>query len=320
MTEKIFKGVNCCKGARKPHKFIQIQPRHHVLKPGEVVELTLKNYHKECDPGCWTWHLRSGPGYLSFDTGHTIDYNAPGSFDPEDCAAIIDLYCGGKRIDSISISINRWRGTELAYITTGFWLPGGWHGRYVRDPTAAEIEELTQEIWVEEGWWREPTSAEIEELAREIHAGYGPQIGSYEGYSDWCWGRIPLSFCVYIYRYDCAGGLLDRDIRCVRCFCYKDAKRVIKMNESQWFSYGHFFGPGGAGAQCTGTAAECMQASLNQFVLGFVSTWNYGLPKPLPGALVAERVKAGYYLKAGGVLDLRTPKMIEGGCCIPVEP
>jgi len=319
MTKKIFKGVNCCKGARKPHKFIQIQPRHYVCKPGEVVELTLKNYYTQCDPGCWEWDLRSGPGLLMPHIGHTVDYNAPLSFDPEDCAAIIDLYCGGIPIDSVSVSTNLWMGTELAYITTGFWLPGGWHGRYVRDPTEAEIEQLTQEIWIKESAWRQPTEAEIEKLTQEIHAGYGPIIGSYEGYPDWCYGRIPLSHCIYIYRHDCAGRLLHRNVRCIRCYCYRDEKRVIKMDENRWFSYGLFFGPTGEGNSCTGTVDACMQASLNQFVLPFVSTWNYKLPKPLPGKEVVERIRQGYYLKTRGFLDLRTPKMIEAGCCIPVE-
>ena len=319
MTKKIFKGLSCCKGARAPHKFIQIHPRHYVCKPGEVVELTLKNYHKGCDPACWTWYLRSGPGYLTFDTGHTIEYHAPESFNPEDCAAIVDFYCGGKRIDSISISTNLWMGTELAYITTGFWLLEGWHGRYVRDPTADEIEELTQEIWIKEGAWRQPAETEIKELTREIHAGYGPHIGSYEGYPDWCWGRIPLSYCIYIYRYDCAGRLLHRDIRCIRCYCYRDVKRVIKMNEERWFSHGLFFGPTGEGDSYTGNVHASIQASLNQYVLPFVQSWNYKLPKPLPGTEVVERIKQGYYLKTAGVLDLRTPKMIEAGCCIPVE-
>ncbi|MBA7493991.1 hypothetical protein ES702_04557 [subsurface metagenome] len=319
MTKKIFKAVDCCKGARKPYKFIQIHPRHYVCKPGEIVELTLKNFHKGCDPSCWTWYLRSGPGYLTFDTGSAINYYAPQSFRPEDCAAIIDLYCGGRLIDSISISTNVWMGTQLAYITTGFWLPGGWHGKYIRDPTAPEIEELTQEIWIKEGAWRDPTPAEIEKLTQEIHAGYGPLIGSYEGYSDWCWGRIPLSYCIYIYRFDCAGRLLHRDVRCIRCHCYTDVKKVIKMNEDRWFSYGLFFGPTSWAEQCTGDRAICMQASLNQFVLPFVSSWNYKLPKPLPGKEVVERIKQGYYLKRGGILDLRTPAMIDKGCCIPLE-
>jgi hypothetical protein len=91
------------------------------------------------------------------------------------------------------------------------------------------------------------------------------------------------------------------------------------MNENRWFSHGLFFGPTGGDAECTGDAATCMQASLNQFVLGPVTAWNYRLPEPLPGKVVVERIKQGYYLTTGGILDLRTPKMIKGGCCIPVE-
>lgn len=319
MAEIIKPGVDCCKGARRPRNFIWIEPRNYNCLPGETVKLRVRNTHPDCDGSCWEWDLRSGPGSIFPWNGTEIEYTAPAYPSPNDCLAIIDFYCGGQVIDTAYMTDNQEGTDKLAFMSAGFWHDGGWEGRDLREPTIAEIEALALAIEEKEGFPREPTGAEIEALTVEINLHNPPICAEYEGDPGWCWGMIPTSSCIYLYRYDCGGNILHRDVRTLRAYCKKDLQGVIKIDPEHWWSGTEILTPDAWGPTVTGSFSGCKQGVINSFVNMFISQWiNRQSPRPSRSETLLK-VRNGDFLIPGGFMDFRSSGMKRVGCCVPGE-
>lgn len=103
--------------ARKddPEETVNISYTTLGMQVDEIQILSVSGADLKFSGSYYSWIISSGGGTLSSDTGHNVTYTSP-SDNPE-CvnSPTIQLWCGGKLMDTISIAVNALVGNEYAY-------------------------------------------------------------------------------------------------------------------------------------------------------------------------------------------------------------
>jgi len=94
------------------------------MNTGENANLFLKTVHPDCFESCFTWRIVSGGGYVDPEFGIETYYHAPP--ENEDCGRnpTIEANCSRGNMDRITIGINGYSDSKLAYFDILSWQEG----------------------------------------------------------------------------------------------------------------------------------------------------------------------------------------------------
>jgi len=110
------------------------------MNTGENVNLYLKTVHPDCFKSCFTWRIVSGGGYVDPEFGIETYYHAPP--ENEDCGRnpTIEANCTRGNMDRITIGINGYGDSVLAYFDIMDWREGAFYQGIVMKAMVRDLE------------------------------------------------------------------------------------------------------------------------------------------------------------------------------------